>query len=67
MVTTSIGGSLSILIPGGIKRFGPIKENGDALLEKIGSVSILILLLWIKNLHDLSRQHMSFQVSSLHY
>ena len=37
-------------MPGGIKRFGPIKEKGEALLEKIGSVSILILLLFIRKL-----------------
>ena len=43
-------GSFAISIAGGIKRFGPIKEKGEALSENIGSVSMFIFLLFIKKL-----------------
>ena len=49
-MTTSIAGSFAISIAGGIQRFGPIKEKGDALSENIGSVSMFIFLLFIKKL-----------------
>ena len=45
---TSMGGSLSIGIAGGISRFGPANRTGEALLEKTGSVRMVRLSLFIR-------------------